>query len=140
MRSITVFKYIVGILITVCLVSCNKNSRGKEPGPTKDVEIEFDVSNVDEKLEMQTLQILVEDKSIRNIYLVATSNGGWSGCVARNITQMRERFFQPRMEMSKKLHGRGDFNFKLGEASKVPDDSLWYVKQGWTINKAYQKP
>ena len=42
--------------------------------------------------------------------------------------------------MSPKMRGRGDFDFKLGEASKVPDDSLWFIKQGWTINKAYQKP
>ena len=34
---------------------------------------------------------------------------------------------------------RGDFNFKLGEASKVPEDSLWYVKHGWTINEYYNR-
>lgn len=57
---------------------------------------------------------------------------------ANQIAQTRTRFFQPRIELSTKIHGRGDFNFKVGEASKVPSDSLWFVQHGWTINKYLQ--
>ena len=138
MRSITVLKYIVGILITVCLISCSKNNREKEPGPTKDVEVEFSFTNMNETLDVKTLQELIQDKNIRYIYLSATKH--WDNLGAINIPIYREHFFQPRIEMSPKMRGRGDFDFKLGEASKVPDDSLWFIKQGWTINKAYQKP
>lgn len=122
-------------VVALCLpISCNKS----DPESTRDVEIKFDTGTADKNLDMEVLKELVRDKTVKNIYLTAISPGGWSGCVARNITQMRERFFQPRMELSPKTHGRGDFNFKWGEASKVPEDSLWYVQQGWTINKNSQ--
>ena len=106
--------------------------------PQHDVEIEFDGTNVDKKLDMKVLQELVNDKTVRYVYMTATGTGQWDGCIARNVSEMRKNFFQPRIDMSPKMRGRGDFDFKLGEASKVPDDSLWYVKQGWTINKKYQ--
>ena len=124
------------IAVALCLpLSCKKSN----VEATRDVEIKFDIGTVDKNLDMEVLKELVQDKTVKNIYLTAISPGGWSGFVARNISQARERFLQPRMELSPKLHGRGDFNFKWGEASKVPEDSLWYVQQGWTINKAYQK-
>ena len=119
---------------TLMPASCAKV--GKEE-PTRDVEIEFDGTNSDKKLDMKVLQELVNDKTVRCVYMTATDN--WRSFTARNISQARTNFFQPRIEMSPKMRGRGDFDFKLGEASKVPTDSLWYVQQGWTINKKYQK-
>lgn len=137
MRSITVLKYIVSILITVCLISCSKNNREKEPGPTKDVEVEFNHNDINEQLENQKLQELIADKKVRYVYLTTTQH--WAAWDSKNIEVLRP-FLQKRIEMSPKMRGRGDFDFKLGEASKVPEDSLWFIKQGWTINKAYQKP
>ena len=135
MRSITVLKFIVGILITVCLISCSKNNREKEPKPTKDVEVEFDIGNFDEKLDMKNVQQLLQDKTIRYIYLIPTDH--WNGWTASSISFLRKAGLQPCLELSPKVCGRGNFDFKLGEASKVPEDSLWYVEHGWTINKAY---
>ena len=115
-------------------MSCCKNRT--DPEPTHDVEIEFDFNNFTEKLTMETLQNLSKDRSIRYIYLTATDH--WNSIGAKNIPIYREHFFQPRIELSPKIRGRGDFDFKLGEASKVPNDSLWFIQQGWTINKKYQ--
>lgn len=114
------------------MTSCDKD----DDLPMHDVEIHFTGQTGDEKLTFEILQKYINDPSVRYIYMVA--EGNWGGVIARNITEMRERFFQPRIEMSKKMHGRGDFNFQLGEASKVPDDSIWYTQQGWTINKRFQ--
>ena len=83
------------------------------------------------------VQNYAKDETIKAIYLVPT--GHWGGCTAYNITYARNNFLQPRLNISPKIRGRGDFDFKLGEASKVPDDSLWFVKNGWTINKNYQR-
>lgn len=108
----------------------------KDDEPTRDVEISFTPYTSDEKLTFPILQKYVDDPSVRNIYLV--SEGDWSMFYANNISQTRTRFFQPRIELSPKIRGRGDLNFAIGEASKVPSDSLWFVQNGWTINKVLQ--
>ena len=108
----------------------------KDDEPTRDVELSFTPYTSDEKLAFPILQKYVDDPSVRNIYLVA--EGDWSMFYANSISQTRTRFFQPRIELSTKIHGRGDFNFAVGEASKVPSDSLWFVQHGWIINKALQ--
>lgn len=123
---------IIGAPILPIAASCNEI----EP-EQHDVEIVFDDTNIDNILTFETLQNYANDKTIKTIYLVPTRH--WNGRVARNITAMRRNFLQPRMEISPKIRGRGDFDFALGEASKVPADSVWFVQQGWTINKAYQR-
>ncbi len=123
---------IIGAPILPIAASCHEI----EP-EQHDVEIVFSGTNIDNILTFETLQNYANDKTIKTIYLVPTRH--WNSRVARNITEMRRKFFQPRMEISPKIRGRGDFDFVLGEASKVPEDSLWYVHQGWTINKAYQR-
>ena len=102
-----------------------------------DVEIMFSSIDKGTMLSIDTLQKYIDDKTVRTIYLVPT--GHWDGLRSSNITAARKNFFQPRMEMSEKLRGRGDFDFHLGSASMVPNDSLWYIQQGWTINKAHQR-
>ena len=127
-------RYIPIVAIALCLfTSCKKTE--DDPEPTMDVEIEFNFNNFIEILAKENLLKLINDRSVRHIYMTAT--GHWDN-IGANIPIYREHFFQPRIEMSTKIRGRGDFDFKLGEASKVPEDSLWFVQQGWTINKKYQ--
>ena len=116
------------------MASCDKDD---EPSiPQHDVELPFSKTTADNRLTFEILQGYIDDASVRNIYLVV--EGDWNNYTAANISQSRDRFFQPRMEMSPKIRGRGDFTFTPGEASKVPSDSLWYIQQGWTINKRFQ--
>lgn len=112
------------------MASCDKDE------PTRDVELPFTQWTADTRLTFPILQSYINDPSVRYIYLVA--EGDYLNYTYFSITQMRDNFMQPRMEMSPKMRGRGDFNFPVGEASKVPSDSLWYVQQGWTINKRLQ--
>ena len=112
------------------LTACEKEEA------TRDVELPFTHYTSDDRLAFPILQKYVDNPSVRNIYLVA--EGDWSMFTANNISGVRDKFFQPRIELSPKIRGRGDFNFKVGEASKVPSDSLWFVQHGWTINKALQ--
>ena len=112
--------------------SCSRE--GKEE-PTRDVVIEFDFMNLNEQLNKEKLQELANDKSVKTIYLTPIKH--WDGLAAHNIVALRKGLLQPTIEISPKMRGRGDFDFKLGAASKVPDDSLWFVQQGWTINKKY---
>lgn len=128
-KFLWVIPLLVAIMVPFLLESCNKD----ESEPARDIELVFTRYSSDDLLNIEVLQHLIDDPSVRNIYLIP--DGRWDGCNARNIKQMRQRFFQPRIEMSSKIQGRGNFTFEVGEASKVPEDSLWYVQQGWTINK-----
>ena len=75
----------------------------------------------------------VNDKSVRTIYLVP--EGNWYYFIYTNIQGIRKNVFEPLFEYSDKFKGKGDFNFSIGEASMIPEDSLWYLSKGWTINK-----
>ncbi len=73
------------------------------------------------------------DPTIKTIYLIPDDD--WSDYAYRNITALRVNGVEHPINYSSKVRGKGDFNFRLGEASKVPEDSLWFVRNGWTINK-----
>ena len=132
--------------LTMMPVACAKvdlreESPKKSPEPEtpiiqRDTVFEFGLNDVEIVLDMDTLQKYVNSKSIREIYLVP--KGHWTALGPNNVSNLR-KYLQPRMELSKKMHGYGDFDFNLGAASKVPADSLWYVENGWTINKGHQR-
>lgn len=105
----------------------------QEQQPTHDVVVEFDIGNFDKKLDVKNIQNLLQDKNTRYIYLSATNH--WKGWGASSISALRRAALQPCIELSPKVRGCGNFDFDLGEASKIPTDSLWIVKNGWTINK-----
>lgn len=116
------------------MASCDKDD---EPDvPQHDVELPFTKWTADQRLTFPILWGYINDPAVRYIYLVV--EGDWNNYTPDNISQTRDNFLQPRMEMSPKMRGRGDFHFTPGAASRVPSDSLWYVQQGWTINKYLQ--
>lgn len=136
---------IIGLAGTTMFTSCAKTETREEP-PTIQPEIPivqrdsiftFSFQNAEKALNMDTLKKYANDKTIGTIYLVPT--GHWNVLGTTNIKFMRDNFLQPRIELSKKMRGRGDFDFQLGAASMAPADSLWYVENGWTINKNYQR-
>lgn len=119
------------------LPACKKIENEKPyTGPKHDVELPFTLGTADNRLAPEILTQYIKDPSVGTIYLIA--EGDWSVLYCNNIAIMRDNF-QKIMNASPKFTGRGDFNFKLGEASKVPSDSLWITQHGWTINKKYQK-
>ena len=123
----------------------------KEEQPTYDVELTFsrtESSNVilihsDEtplhlsREVSDIIKYLDAQPNIRTIYLVPSDD--WRTYNATGITAMRNNRLSYAIDYSSKVRGKGDFNFELGEASKVPEDSLWYVKHGWTINEYYNR-
>jgi len=115
--------------------SCDKDDEPEVP--PHDVELVFDRYTGEKVLALPILKKYINDPSVRTLYLVV--EGEWQNWEAANISDCRKRFFQPRIEMSPKIRGKGDWRFPVGIASKVPNDSLWFVQQGWTINKYLQK-
>ena len=133
---------ILGIAGASLFAGCNK-----EDEPTRDVEIvlsstgdPWDIIQKNPDGTRQVSQLIkdyVAQPNVRTIYLVPV--GGWIIYDCNGITGMRKNTLEYAINYSPKVRGRGDFDFRLGEASKVPVDSLWYVHNGWTINRYYQK-
>ncbi len=104
--------------------------------PLRDVELYFSDSNF-EIFDTNAIQEAIDQPDVRTVYLVAT--GGWETMWKNNIKIFVESTLRPSINMSPKVRGKGDFNFRPGQASLVPEDSLWITQQGWTINK-YRSP
>ena len=119
--------------------------------PPRDIELTFtkdDVSNivlihpkeqgtVISREVSDIIKYLDAKPDIRTIYLVPYDD--WKNVSAQDITDLRNNVLSYAIDYSPKVRGRGDFNFRLGQASNVPEDSLWYVKHGWTINEYYNR-
>ena len=109
--------------------------------PLRDVELHFsrdDWSTINYEVNGEYVisdlaKEYVNDPTVGTIYLVP--EGDWSVCVALSITNLRKTTFEPMFNYSTKFKGKGDFNFYPGAPSEIPQDSLWYVSKGFTINK-----
>lgn len=109
------------------LGGCEKNE------PQRDVELYFRSGGYEIFDNPKIIQDLIDQPDVRTIYLVPT--GGWDGLWSNNISRLIKTTLRPAIDMSPKIRGKGDFDFHLGQASEVPEDSLWITQQGWTINK-----
>lgn len=124
--------------------SCEK----EEPdlGPTTDVEYKFSsadigflFTNIEHTKVNPTLEYYINHPDIRTIYLTpAINDSKWYSIRSYEISIFKRYYMEPIINYSPKIRGRGDFTFNPGEASKIPNDSLWFIQNGWTINKALQ--
>ncbi len=115
------------------MASCDKDD---EPDvPQHDVELGFCQDYYDE-IQPTIVSKHAYDPSVRNIYFVVT-NSYFTNYGPLGIGQFR-RYLDERIQIApNKIHGRGNFEFEPGIIAK--EDSLWFVKQGWTVNQQAQK-
>lgn len=57
----------------------------------------------------------------------------WGGIGADAIHMIKTNYLELVINASPKIRGRGDFDFKPGRTTE--EDSLWFIQNGWTINK-----
>lgn len=106
--------------------------------PQRDVELYF-AQQLGTMPSTEEVQKLAEDKSVRNIYLCPDPTETWTNLQPFNLTYLRKRYLEDRLRISPKVRGRGNFRLTTGVASEVPEDSLWYELNGWTINIALRQ-
>ena len=75
---------------------------------------------------------------VRYIYMTV-GDDSFLNMSSIRISKLKENTLEPVMNFSKKMRAKGIFYFKAGEPSKVPEDSLWIVQQGWEIKNQYQR-
>lgn len=75
---------------------------------------------------------------VRYIYMTV-GDDSFLNTSAFLINKLKENTLEPVMNFSKKMRAKGTFYFDAGEPSKIPEDSLWIVQQGWEIKNQYQR-
>ncbi len=129
---------LVALSIAPIFASCDKPDPAPTPVETRyDVELFFIPMWLDE-ITIENVQRHIDNPDVRHIYLIPGESVNWPRYTAGNIPSFR-RTLESRLALSPRVRGRGDFPFKPGESSKVPEDSLWYIQNGWTINKYLEK-
>lgn len=129
-RLLPIAAIAAGSLMTA---SCDKDE------PPHDVILDFWESpfnhNID-NIAIPVLESYAKDPNVINIYMHTTDQNSYPTIETRHFPIMRE-FFQMRFDVSPKIKGSGNFNFRPGVISE--QDSLWFLSKGWTINKQLQK-
>lgn len=120
--------------------SCSKDDPEIEP---HDVELKFNSqslgSYMDEIRDLNNLRNLAADKSVSNIYLTIMEDNYFGSNWAPFNYKVMRNYMEERFAISPKIKGRGNFNFYTPLRCE-PEDSLWFVDHGWTINKQLQNP
>ena len=88
-------------------------------------------------LTVEQIQQAAAPSDVKTVYLVP--RGEWFNYQAQNISLLSKQL-QSWIDVSPKARGQGDFEFFVNEASKVPEDSLRIVRNGWTISAYRQDP
>ncbi len=101
-------------------------------------EVEFTYNFDSPLLPEEDVKQAALDPTVGIVYIRPIGDG-WERLNEYNINFHRKNYLEPILSFSPKIKGRGNYGFKPGAASKVPEDSLWYIRQGWTINKNLQK-
>lgn len=85
------------------------------------------------------LDSLLADPTVDQVYVEPPKELIDVAFLPENVAACRYHTLQPALERSPRVHGRGNFIYRPGLASAVPEDSLWYVANGWTINQHLQE-
>ena len=114
--------------------SCDK---GDDPAPVQhDVELKFYQDNYKE-IQPVVVSQHAYDPSVRNIYFVLINGGDFTTFGPIGLGQFRKYLDERILIAPHIIRGRGNFVFLPGIVEK--EDSLWFVKQGWTVNQHKQK-
>ena len=117
--------------------ACTRKEPQPVPEPTLDIEVEFCAEKAPGMypVSVEAINDTINKyghKNIRNIHLVP-GDSWWSLNMPTDLQLLREYYLEPALAVSPKVKGKGGFTFREGLASQVPQDSLWYVQNGWTI-------
>lgn len=77
------------------------------------------------------LETYITQDYIDSIY-IKPDNRYWNAYSKEEIAYLRNQYLEPLLNKSPKIRGRGNFNFRPGINEP---DSLWFIKNGWTINQ-----
>lgn len=136
---------ILGIAGATLLPACRGHQN--EPEPVKNDTTKTEIQKHDTTLYFApfALDPIVPDNvkevlnipNIANIYMEPIGEK-FDRSGAKYIHSIRVNGLEPNINMDpERVHGRGNFVFYPGEV--YPEDSLWFVQHGWTVNQQNQQ-
>ena len=112
----------------------------KEENPKHDVELKFG-ANYCYEISIENIKNKLADPTVNKIYLRTLDDGSlWynQGVGWVYPDDLREYLEQYVNMAPDRIFGRGNFVFEVGMCSR--EDSLWFVRRGWTVNRQNQIP
>ena len=110
-----------------------------QPEPHYNVELFFNIKNTDQ-IHLDTIKKHDANTRVDTIFMIPDDEngfgGGFSGYPSSAIPNVRS-LLEMRINTSSKVRGKGDLVFMRG--APLPEDSLWFVQQGWTVNQYYNQ-
>ena len=124
--------------MAVTTMAACSNAEGEDVQPEQEIELTFSSEGNEgyDNVRIENLTKVLNSVEGQNVKIYLVPEYRWDDFSnPKGITNLRKNILEPAINLSPKIWGRGDFNFRPGLASQVPADSLWYVQHGWTINK-----
>lgn len=92
------------------------------------------------QISFDTLNKYLAMENIDTIFMVPQGAFFASGALGYHYFELaRSNLLEPRTNLSPRIRGKGDFVTNPGHPSQAPEDSLWFVSKGWTVNKFYTR-
>ncbi|MCH5244188.1 MAG: hypothetical protein J1F29_04735 [Lentimicrobiaceae bacterium] len=128
--------FCLSILLTSVILISQSCEKEKDRTPIYrapyEKELPFDQMNID-SIEPAIIQKFARDTACKHIYLRATDDNNFTSMSTNDINNVRN-ILDGRIQLApEKISGRGDFWFMPRKAN--PDDSIWFVQHGWTVNQ-----
>ncbi|MCQ2374883.1 MAG: hypothetical protein MJ069_03155 [Salinivirgaceae bacterium] len=142
------FVAMAGVVIAAfSLASCSDDDE-KEESAIEKHNVEFVVENplsmtanesLNNLLDLDRIKKLASADDVDSLIILSDGSDKWKVADALVMKMLKDDYMKPIFDAVPNAYGKGSFNFKLGEASKVPNDSIWYVNHGFTINANLKK-
>ncbi|MBQ9312199.1 MAG: hypothetical protein IJ213_06315 [Bacteroidales bacterium] len=134
-RKIPIILTLAGLTL---FIACNNDDDEPEKVQKHNVEIILNGADswggVSEALKPSIMKEYNDDASVDTVIIYAQGDWSWlrgpnQDGIIKTLKAVRSRY--------SKTWGRGDFNFYPGDLSE--EDSLFFINNGWTVNKDLQK-
>ena len=128
----TFYLLVLAVAAIFSLPSCDKEPKEEPYREPYEKELFFNQDKLD-SIEPAVLKKFANDKACTHIYMHVMDDNNFTSYTPSMISNSRN-YLQERLNVSSKISGRGDFRFSVGIAK---EDSIWFVQNGWTVNKRY---
>lgn len=134
------FKFLLLLAICLSFSACDKGDKYEPDEPIviqkQNIELMFSDTDISH-IETDTILHYLSMDNVDTVYLVPRGTfyppnnlgGAYVGLVREHM--------EKRTDLSPRVRGKGDMEFGPNIPAQVPQDSLWFVSKGWTVNKAY---
>jgi hypothetical protein len=127
-----VFNYMIPVAMGAAVfTACRKDKEDEKTPETHETSYYFDQDGCDDIVPTTKIKASADSVEVSNVYIVP--RGTFESFGKNNISNMKKNALEPAVDVSPKVKGKGNLEFKPGVV--LAEDSLWFVANGWTVNQ-----